>query len=62
LSPLEDALKGPAQAAVGSVVSSEFLDLQQKLAADSGHRIPKFPSETEALYAQIVEMAVGQNG
>lgn len=60
--PLEDALSGPAQSAIGTVVSGEFLVLQQKLAAASGQRISKFPDDQVAIHAKIVEMAAGQTG
>lgn len=60
--PLEDALCGPAQSAVGSVISGEFLVLQQKLAATSGQRIPKFSDDQVENHTKVVEMAVGQNG
>lgn len=60
--PLEDALSGPAQSAVGTVVSGEFLVLQQKLAAASGQRIPKIPADQVAIHTKIVEMAAGQTG
>jgi hypothetical protein len=60
--PLEDALRGPVQSAVGTVVSSEFLVLQQKLASASGHPIPKLPNDQRGLHARISEMAVGQSG
>ncbi|WP_323772194.1 polysaccharide deacetylase family protein [Antarctobacter sp.] len=60
--PLEEALTGPAQTAVGSVVSGEFLVLHQKLAAAAGQPLPRFPADMVALHARIVEMAVGQTG
>jgi len=60
--PLEDALSGPVQSAVGTFVSSEFLVLQQKLANESGKPIPKIPDDQVELYTKVVEMAVGQNG
>ena len=60
--PLEDALSGPAQSAVGTVVSSDFLVLQQKLAKEAGAPIPKIPNDQVELYTKVVEMAVGQNG
>jgi hypothetical protein len=60
--PLEDALAGPVQSAVGTVVSKEFLVLQQKLASASGEPIPKLPDDQLDLHAKIVKMAVGQNG
>jgi hypothetical protein len=60
--PLEEALSGPAQAAVGTVVSGEFLVLHQKLAAAAGQPILKFPDNQTNLHARIVKMAVGQNG
>jgi hypothetical protein len=60
--PLEDALSGPVQSAVGTVVSSEFLVLQQKLASASGRSIPKLPNDQRDLHARITEMAVGQSG
>jgi len=60
--PLEDALNGRAQTAVGSVVSGEFLVLQQKLAAAAGRPTKKLPDNQLAVHAKIVEMAIGQNG
>jgi len=60
--PLEDALSGPVQSAVGTIVSKEFLVLHQKLASASGRPIPKLPDDQLDLHARISEMAVGQNG
>ena len=60
--PLEQALTGPVQGAVGSVVSGEFLVLQQKLAAEAGRPLAKFPDAQVEIHARIVEMAKGQNG
>ncbi|AXI48272.1 hypothetical protein C1J03_21115 [Sulfitobacter sp. SK012] len=57
--PLEDALQGPAQRAVGSVVLGEFVVLQQKLAAIAGRPTPKIPEAQVAVHARIVEMAMG---
>lgn len=59
--PLQDALKGPAQEAVGSVVSRDFLVLQQKLAMKSGRPLPKFPDSQIETYERIVRMAKGRN-
>ena len=59
---LEEALSGPMQSAVGSVVSKDFLVLQQKLAAAAGQAIPQFPEDQIAIHAKIVEMAKGQTG
>lgn len=50
------------QSAVGSVVSKDFLVLQQKLAAAAGQAIPQFPEDQIAIHAKIVEMAKGQTG
>ena len=60
--PLEQALSGPVQDAVGSVVSGEFLVLQQKLAAEAGRPLAKFPDAQVEIHARIVEMAKGQTG
>lgn len=60
--PLDQALTGPVQDAVGSVVSGDFLVLQQKLAAKAGHPLAKFPESQVEIHARIVEMAKGQNG
>tara|TARA_R110000787_G_C13194339_1_gene423340 strand:- start:110 stop:421 length:312 start_codon:yes stop_codon:yes gene_type:complete len=60
--PLEDALNGRAQAAMGSVVFGEFLVLQQKLAAAAGRPTKKLPDNQAAVHAKIVQMAIGQNG
>jgi peptidoglycan-N-acetylglucosamine deacetylase len=60
--PLEEALIGPVQDAVGSVVSGEFLVVQQKLAAYAGRPLAKFPQSQTEIHARIVEMAKGQNG
>lgn len=60
--PLRDALTGPVQDSIGSVVSGEFLVLQQKLAAHAGRRLAKFPDSQIAVYEKIVDMAKGQNG
>jgi len=60
--PLAEALSGPGQAVVGSVVSGEFLVLQQKLAAAAGLPTKKLPEDQLAVHAKIVEMAIGQSG
>lgn len=60
--PLTDALEGLVQATTGSVVSGEFLVLQQKLAAHAGHRLPKIPASQITTYDKIVDMAQGQTG
>ena len=60
--PLEQALSGPAQVAVGTVTSARFLVLQQKLAEAAGRPLPQFPPEHVATHARIVEMGRGQTG
>lgn len=59
---LDQALDGPVQDAVGSVVSKEFLVLQQKLAAHAGRPLAKFPESQVAIHSRIFEMAKGQTG
>ncbi|MFT6932284.1 MAG: hypothetical protein ACJAXT_000978 [Paracoccaceae bacterium] len=60
--PLEQALTGKPQAAVGSVVSGDFLVLPQKLAKASGQPAPQFPPEFVDVHKRIVTMAMGQTG
>jgi len=60
--PLETALADPAQAAVGSVVSAEFLVLQQKLAAAAGRPMAKIAPGFEEIFAQVTRMGAGQTG
>jgi hypothetical protein len=60
--PLAEALSGPIQQSVCSVVSGEFLVLQQKLAVGAGRRLPKIPESQIGLFEKIVDMAKGQNG
>lgn len=60
--PIDQALTGPAQDAIGSVVSREFLVLQQKLAVHAGRPMTKLPESQVAIHAKIVEMAKGQTG
>jgi hypothetical protein len=59
---LEEALDGPAQRAVGTVVSHEFLVLQQKLAHAAGVPQPQLPDASRELFATITGMARGQTG
>ncbi len=60
--PLKNALGGPVQAAVGTVISGEFLVLHQKLASASCRLIPKLPEDQRELHAKITKMALGQTG
>jgi len=60
--PLQEALTGRQQEAVGSVVSADFLVLQQKLAKAAGRPVEQFPPGYAALHARIVDMARGQTG
>ena len=60
--PLQQALSGATQRAVGSVVSDKFLVLQQKLADAAGTPLAQIPDDQQHLFAQITEMAKGQTG
>lgn len=59
--PLERALTGAQQAAVGSVTSAEFLVLQQKLAASAGTPLPKIAPEMAETFARVSTMAAGRS-
>jgi len=58
--PLEQALTGAQQAAVGSVTSAEFLVLQQKLAACAGTPLPRIAPDMADVYARVADMAAGR--
>lgn len=59
--PLAQALNGPVQDAVGSIVSSDFLVIQQKLAAAAGRPMDRIAPDQTGLFAQISQMAAGRN-
>ena len=54
---LEDALSDDVYDRVGSVVSSEFLVYQQKLAAADGRRLPRIVPECDALMERVFALA-----
>lgn len=58
--PLEEALCGAQQRAAGSVTSSEFLVLQQKIATVAGKSTPKIAPEMAETFARIAAMAEGR--
>jgi hypothetical protein len=58
--PLERALTGAQQAAVGSVTSAEFLVLQQKIAASAGRLLPKIAPDMVDVFARAADMAAGR--
>jgi len=60
--PLELALTGPVQVAVGSVVSDRFLVLQQKPANAAGTPTAQFAPGFEDLCREIVAIGQGQTG
>ena len=58
--PLEEAARDPAYDAVCSVVSSEFMVYQQKLAHAAGRPVPDVVPDFRPTYNRIEAMAEGQ--
>ncbi len=60
--PLQEALTPDVVSATGSVVSSKFLPLPQKLADAGGKPIAQIAPDVADLHTRITKLAVGQTG